>query len=600
MLVRQGSSSLKAPSLLTTKFTSLPYLEKWLFLSVIIGVASGFGALVFYYAIKGAELLFLNDFVGMQVPRPVGEGGSLQYVFEVSRYAFIPISTAIGGLVSGLIVYSFAPEAEGHGTDAAIDAFHNKRGEIKRRIPVVKTVASAITIGSGGSAGREGPTAQISAGIGSALADLLHLNDSDRRIAVAVGIGSGIGTIFKAPIGGALLAAEVLYKRDMEVDAIYPAFIASAIGYSIFGSVVGFEPIFGYTTFQFSTLRLPMYAVLGFVAGGLAILYVKSFYGIRGIFSRLKIPNQFKPAIGGLAAGLIALLFPEVMATGYGWVQLMINENLNSFPTFGLPTIAILVALPFAKILATSFSIGSGGSGGVFAPGMVIGASLGTIMGLIFHFMFPQQVPHLAPFVIVGMLSFFGGAGKVPISVLVMVVEMTGSLQLLPGAMIAVAISYVVSGQQTIYSSQKLTRRESPAHTGEYSIPLLAQIRIKDIKTSDISIRPNESIEVAEDKMESLAITSLPVAEEDKLMGTVYLNDIIGGRGKTVREVMKPNRIVANPETTAYDAWESMAKEKSSWVAVVSNSRYIGAVTMQDILNAYRSRIKGLNTDRVE
>ncbi|MEM0075811.1 MAG: chloride channel protein [Conexivisphaerales archaeon] len=574
------------------RFLSLPYLEKWLLLGIIIGVVSGIGALAFYFAIKGVEFLFLDKFIGMQVPHPVGEGGSLQYLYSVSRYWLIPVSTTVGGLLSGLIVYTFAPEAEGHGTDAAIDAFHNKRGEIKRRIPLVKMVASAITIGSGGSAGREGPTAQISAGIGSALADLLSLGDSDRRMAVAVGIGSGIGTIFKAPIGGALLAAEILYKRDMEVDAIYPAFIAAAVGYSIFGSVVGFEPIFGYTTYAFSTLRLPMYAVLGLVAGLLAILYVKSFYGVRRMFSRLRIPMHLKPAIGGLVAGIIALAFPEVMATGYGWIQLMIGEKLPEIPTFGLPIIVLLLILPFAKILATSFSVGSGGSGGVFAPGMVIGASLGTILGLLFHYAFPSIAPHVAPFVIVGMLAFFGAAGKVPISVLVMVVEMTGSLQLLPGAMIAVAISYVVSGQYTIYSSQKLTRRESPAHTGEYSIPLLAQIRIKEIKPSDISVKTTDSVETAEEKMEGLGITSLPVVDDNKLLGTVYLNDVLQAKGKKVGELMKQNKIVVGLETTAFDAWESMTKEKSSWAAVLADGKYIGAITMQNILNTYRSKIK--------
>ncbi|MEM3186134.1 MAG: chloride channel protein [Conexivisphaerales archaeon] len=583
---------------ISSRFLSLPYLEKWMILGIVLGVISGLGALVFYFSIRATEFLFLDRFVGMQVPRPIGEGGSLQYIFSAVRYALLPVSTTIGGFLSGLIVYRFAPEAEGHGTDASIDAFHNKRGEIRRRVPLVKTIASAITIGSGGSAGREGPTAQISAGIGSALANVLHLGDSDRRMAVAVGIGAGIGTIFKAPVGGALLAAEVLYRRDMEVDAIYPAFIAAAVGYSIFGSVVGFEPIFGSTTYQFSTVRLPMYAVLGLVAGILAVLYVRSFYGIRRLFLRLKIPNYAKPAIGGFVAGVIALAFPEVLATGYGWIQLMIGEKLSAIPTFGLPLILVLLILPFAKILATSFSIGSGGSGGVFAPGMVIGASLGTIVGLFFSYLFPAYVPHLAPFVIIGMLSFFGAAGKVPISVLVMVVEMTGSLQLLPGAMVAVAISYVVSGQYTIYSSQKLSRKESPAHAGEFSIPLLAQIRIKEIKPEDISVTPDDVLATAEEKMESLGITSLPVVEGDRLLGTVYLYDILHRGSEKVREVMKQDKIMVGKETTAFDAWESITKEKSSWAAVISDGSYLGVVTLQDILSVYRSKIREMHASQ--
>ncbi|MGC8608703.1 MAG: chloride channel protein, partial [Thermoplasmata archaeon] len=156
----------------------------------IIGVISGFGALAFYYAIKLFEYIFLLRILGMSIPHPLGEGGSLDYMFSVHYYWLIPLVVAAGGLISGLIVYTFAPEAEGHGTDAAIRAFHNNQGKIRRRIPVVKTIASAITIGSGGSAGREGPTAQISAGLGSMIADLFGMSDTDRRIAVAVGIGS--------------------------------------------------------------------------------------------------------------------------------------------------------------------------------------------------------------------------------------------------------------------------------------------------------------------------------------------------------------------------------------------------------------------------
>jgi CIC family chloride channel protein len=195
--------------------SELPYYIKWFILGIIVGVVAGLSALTFYFTLKFMEYLFMVKLIAFKLPLPLGEGGSLNYVLHVERPWLIPVSTALGGLLSGLIVYTWAPEAEGHGTDAAINAFHRLQGKIRRRIPLIKLIASAITIGSGGSAGREGPTAQLSAGIGSLIADLLGLSTEDRRIAVAVGIGAGIGSIFKAPMGGAILAAEVLYKRDM-------------------------------------------------------------------------------------------------------------------------------------------------------------------------------------------------------------------------------------------------------------------------------------------------------------------------------------------------------------------------------------------------
>ena len=276
------------------KLSSLPYFQRWFIVGAIIGIVAGFGALAFYYAIRLFEIIFFTHIIGMSIPRPLGEGGSTVYHFFAIRYYLIPVVVAAGGLLSGIIVYTFDPSSEGHGTDAAIRAFHNNHGKIKRRTPLVKTIASAITIGSGGSAGREGPTALIAAGIGSFLADVLGLSPKDRRIAVAVGIGAGIGTIFKAPIGGAVLGAEILYRRDFESEVIFPSLVASSIGYSIFASVVGFEPIFGDYIEAFSVFRLPFYAFLGLVAGVMAILYIRTFYGIRNVFKKMACAKSYK------------------------------------------------------------------------------------------------------------------------------------------------------------------------------------------------------------------------------------------------------------------------------------------------------------------
>jgi len=184
-------------------FDKLSYFEKWFILGIISGSIAGFAATIFYTLLRLSEFVFIRGLVGMSYPEPIGEGGNpFSFTFNIGNYYLIPISLILGGLISGFIVYTFAPEAEGHGTDAAIKAYHYFQGKVGWMVVPVKIIASAATIGSGGSAGREGPTAQFSAGIGSVLADLLKLSPEDRRRMVAVGIGAGIGTIFKTPIGG--------------------------------------------------------------------------------------------------------------------------------------------------------------------------------------------------------------------------------------------------------------------------------------------------------------------------------------------------------------------------------------------------------------
>lgn len=574
-------------------FERLNYFEKWFILGVIAGVVAGIAATIFYSLLHIFEFIFIHRFIGVSYPEPLGEGGNLSFTFHPGNYYLIPVSVAIGGLLSGLIVYTFAPEAEGHGTDAAIRAYHYYQGKIRWVVIPVKIIASAITIGSGGSAGREGPTAQFSAGIGSILADLLKLPPEDRRKMVAVGIGAGIGTIFKTPIGGALLSAEILYRRDLEPEILYPSLIASAVGYVIFGSIYGFTPVFGYYSESFSPLRLPLYAVLGIVNGLVAILYVKLFYGVHSFFKKLKISNYFKPVIGALITGSIALVAPEVIGTGYGWINLIEYEKTNAFYSPFLPTILLLALLPLLKILATSFSIGSGGSGGVFAPGLFIGAFVGADLGLIFNHIFPNIVPTIAPFVIIGMASFFGAAGKVPLSVIVMVTEMTGSLQLLPGTMIAVALSYLVSGNYTIYQAQVPTRRDSPAHKLEYEIPLLQILKVSDAQLSDIRVKINDKVSLALSKMMENNFLSLPVTDDnDRFVGAVYLKDLEKANSNDIvgKYVVRGVPYV-RPESTFEDCWDIMARLRSRWVCVVKDGKYLGVLTIDNLLKSYEEKV---------
>ena len=304
--------------------------------------------------------------VGYSIPVPGGEGSTV-IPAEPTRRWLLLVVPAIGGLLSGLLVFSLAPEAEGHGTDAMIDAFHRKRGIIRKRVPFIKTIASALTIGSGGSAGREGPIAQVGSGFGSAPAGWLKSSDRERRLLVLAGAGAGIGAVFRAPLGGALFVVEVLYREmEFESAALVPAFVASIVSYSIYCGVSGkWGAIFRVPDATFThPLELPLYLVLGLVCALMGILYVKVFYGVRDrVFRRIPLPRHVKPALGGLAVGVIGYFLPQVLGMGYGWVQLAIDGNL---------ALGLIVTIAFVKILATGLTISSGGSGGVFAPSMVI------------------------------------------------------------------------------------------------------------------------------------------------------------------------------------------------------------------------------------
>ncbi|WP_102144936.1 chloride channel protein [Mycobacterium hubeiense] len=434
------------------------YLRKWLILGISIGVIAGLGAVLFYLALDYAGQFLLGYLAGYHIPKPVGDGGDPGSAGFDRPWA-IPLVAFGGALVSAWLVAKFAPEAEGHGTDSAIEAVHTDPRSIRTRAIVVKTVASALTIGSGGSGGREGPAAQISAGFGSLLTRRLDLSDEDGRLAVSLGIGSGIGAIFGAPLGGAVLAASIVYREDFDYKALVPGFITSATAYSVFGSILGFDPLFGFLAADFRfdhPLQLIWYVVLGIVAAGVGLLYAQTFYGTVALTARLPGHKVLKPAVGGLLVGLLALVIPQVLASGYGWAQKAAStEDLMAIPLW------IVLILPIAKIVATSLSIGTGGSGGIFGPGVVIGAFVGAAIWRLAHDIGMPGLPDgPAVFVVVGMMACFGSVAHAPLAVMIMVVEMTGSFSVVPCAMVAVGIASLLVSRTdvTIYRAQRLNR----------------------------------------------------------------------------------------------------------------------------------------------
>jgi CIC family chloride channel protein len=573
---------------------SIAYFRKWLPATVLIGIVAGAASIAFFSAIAWGTKLFLGLGTGFTPPIPAGVG--VTTVTDVGRVWMIPVITTIGGLISGLIVYRFAPEAEGHGTDAAIDVFHRKDGVVRPRVPPLKLIASAVTIGSGGSAGKEGPMALISAGVGSLAGRFLRLNVHDLRLATAVGIGTGIGSIFKAPLGGAILSAEILYLQGFEVEALVPSFMSTIIGYSIFATWQGFTPIFGEhlgTAFH-NPETLISYAVLGILCGLVGILYCRTFYSVRSVFRRLNVPNYYKPAIGGLVTGLIGVALPQVLGTGYGWIQLaMIPEAIP---------LGIMIAVVFAKIVATSSSIGSGGSGGVFAPGLVIGGMLAASSWTMAHDSFGSYLPASPePFVVVGMMALFGAVAHAPIAVIIMVSEMSGTYTMLAPAMIATGLAYVIVGRHTIYESQVSSPAASPAHKYEYVSPLLRVLTVKQAMITNCpSARPRDSIEEAAKLIQSCGM-NLPVTEVGgQLVGIVAYEDILsileGLRSVTrVEAAMSTNLTVIHPEETLEQALELMVAKRVAVLPVVDRTdptKLLGLVTRGSIIGAYESEAK--------
>jgi CIC family chloride channel protein len=429
--------------------------------SLVLGIIGGLSAQVFTWMLRMSQKVFLGWIAGYTPPGVPTDGGVLKQTIGPHGLWLIPVASTLGGLISGAIVYSFAPEAEGHGTDTVVKALHWTGGTIRSRVAPIKMLASAITIGSGGAAGREGPTALIAAGFGSMYATWLHRSEREKRLIVMMGMAAGLSAIFRSPIGTAIFAVEVLYSGiDFEAEGLLYCMLSAIVAYAINGAFVGWKPLFLVPALSAPAhvVSFGLYILLGVASGLVATILPEVFYRIRDGFHALPGPAWIKPGIGGLIVGLLALRLPQIIGGGYGWVQQAIDGQL---------ALHLLVILLVSKMLALSFTVSSGGSGGVFAPSLFVGAMVGGAFAVISH-----HPP--AGFVIVGMAAVFGAAARVPIATLIMVAEMTGGYELLVPASLAVMLSYVIQTNLStflkygsLYEAQVAGRSNSPSHGAE-------------------------------------------------------------------------------------------------------------------------------------
>jgi CIC family chloride channel protein len=407
--------------------------------AMAVGLCGAIGAVVFRFLIRlvqatafegieGVDRLFDEGFLAEAID-PLAAARNLEWYWRLVLPAF-------GGLVVGPLIYFFAREAKGHGVPEVMAAVALRGGVIRKRIVAVKALASAISIGSGGSVGREGPIVQIGSALGSALGQFLKVPASQLRVIVACGAAAGISATFNSPIAGALFAAEVIIG-NFAVAQLSPIVISSVVATVVSRFFLGNHPAFVVPGYELvSPFELLPYMVVGFVAGFVALAFMLTLYASEDTFDRIPIPEYLKPALGGLIVGGIGVYLPQVFGVGYG----TITDALNS----ALP-VTLLFTLLIAKIAATSITLGSGASGGIFAPSLFLGATIGGFMGTLIHQWFPTSTASSGAYALVTMGAVVAAATHAPITAIIIIFELTQTINIIPPLMAACVVSTLVT-----------------------------------------------------------------------------------------------------------------------------------------------------------
>lgn len=612
----------------TKSTTSLPpvgsrlhAVGRVILLAGAVGVAAGVGAIIFDWLCHAVSHWALDWTAGYREAVPTGEGILDKLIPPTTRPLrpwMLLVVPAGGGLVAGLLISLFSRAAAGGGVGTAIDAFHNKNGHIPGEVGVVKILASAVTLGTGGSGGREGPIGLVGAGFGSYLARKFRLSRQDRRVLLVSGMAAGIAALFRAPLAGAIFAVEVLYADpDFETDSLLPAFFAATVAYCVYTLPFGAAPVFDVADipkFDRPLVLLPL-TVLTLVAVAAGYTFAKSLRGAQWLFGRLRVPEWFRPCLGGLAAGAVALAIYfamhdsarhdalGVLGYGYGFFQKVLHGQLEG--TRGA-VITLLVVVALGKVVTTSLTIGSGGSAGVFGPSIVIGGSVGAAVGLVFQQFMPGIVTRIDVFAILGAAAFFAAAANTPVSTLIMVSEMTGTFTLFLPAMWVCALAYLLSRTWSLFTQQVASRADSPAHKGELIVDVLAGLAVRDAWHDDdreiVTIPHDMMLDGVAAKVSTTRQTCFPVLDDDgKLAGYLGLNDIRyflfdreAGKLVAAEALAATDVEPVTPLTDLTDAMARFAQCSYDELPIVDPAEpgtVIGLLGRQDVINLYNARL---------
>ncbi len=476
-------------------------------LGMLVGLLGGLGAVAFRYLIGFFQALIY------------GSGADLATVVHSLPWWRVVLGPAIGGAFVGPLVYFLAREAKGHGVPEVMNAVAREGGVIRKRVVVVKTLASAMCIGSGGSVGREGPIVQIGSALGSSLGQILRLSHNEMKVLVACGAAAGIAATFNAPIAGAIFALEIILA-DFALPTFTPIILSSVIATVVSRAFLGDYPAFQVPPYQLdSPWEIGLYCILGLLAGLVAVSFIVALYKSEDLWDNWKIPDYMKASLGGIVIGIMALRYPQIMAVGYDSIgKALLNQEVWT----------VLVLLVPLKILATSITIGSGGSGGIFAPSLFMGAMLGGAFGCAVHALFPSITANPGAYAIVGMGAVVAGTTHAPIQAFLIIFELTQDYRIIPPLMICCVIATLVSRgikRESIYTL-KLLRRGIDIEAGR-DVNVLKSMLVTDFMTwHPETVRESTSLRDLIQILPFSQHTSFPVVDsEGNLVGMLSLRD---------------------------------------------------------------------------
>jgi CIC family chloride channel protein len=552
-------------------------------LAIFIGILGGYGAVLFRFAIKAVQYGFYQntrDFLNFAHTLPL--------YFKIGLPAF-------GGLLVGPIIYFGAQEAKGHGVPEVMEAVALRGGRTRSRVALVKILASGISIGSGSSVGREGPIVQIVSSIGSTLARVLKVPRDREKTMVGCGAAAGIAATFNAPIAGVLFAIEVLLG-DFGLSTFSPVVLSSVTATTISRHYFGNFPTFILPTYKVVSLwELLLYPVLGVAAGFIALLFIISLYKCEDLFNALKIPDYLKPALGGLLLGFLLCKWPHVFGVGYGAVNLSLKNQLP---------VLLLFSLIFVKILATSITLGSGASGGIFAPSLFIGAMTGGFFGYYVHELFPLFTASSGAYALVGMGAIVAGTTHAPITAILIIFELTGDYGIILPLMLSCILSTIITTSLkpgSIYTIKLLRRGIDISEGWEQNI--LRTLCVREIMSNQVVTIP-ESMHLV-DIINTLKIYNVSylhmINGNEELTGIISFRDIRPLLQEDTLEHLVIARDIATSDVftvRASDnvqlALERMGRRGISQLPVVAEDsaiKVIGTVSKKDVIAAYEKTV---------
>lgn len=591
---------------------TLQLLGRTLLHSAAVGAAVGVVSVLFVLGLELVQYGVLETLAGY---RPLRAAGETQTGFDGERpfrpwlLLFVP---AIGALGSGLVA-TLAPEIRGGGSDAIIETFHRHDGVVRRRVPILKVIASIFTLGFGGSGGREGPTMQIGGAMGSVVGRYLRVTERERRILLVAGAAAGMSAVFRTPLGAALLAVEVLHKDDFESDALVPSVLASVASYSVFVVLFGGSgsALFAHAaSYAFVPAHLWLYAIMALVISGCAMAFVELLHRVQHLTERLPLPRWARPAMGGLALGAVAVPIIwfvgrwmgegqglGILGGGYGIAQVAIT-GASWFP-FGWRGVELLLLLVVVKMVATALTVGSGGSAGDFGPSMVMGGMLGGAFGRAAQLLLNDPRIDPGAFALVGMGTFYGGLAHVPIGSLVMTCELAGSYDLLVPLMLAEGIAFVALRNRSLYRAQVSTKRDSPAHREDLITDVLRDVRVGSVVIGGREIVSFRRETAAAEVLRSVAAAdwqdAFPVLDARETLVGVVTTDILRAAATApdltnlaVADDMMAAPVFVREDDDLHAALELMLAHGMRELLVVdSKDRVIGVVDEAEITAAY-------------